>query len=136
MFVVKYIPSEIKSLHFNLIAYKKFTFEEGKVFERNHSPTIPNPLFPKISQRNRTIDRILKNKQDQLYSKRNSSTRCTVWKKVHIWCFLFCILPHLDSIRRSLHMNCKCGNIRTRKTPNTDTFHVVVIWIKESAASI
>ena len=25
----------------------------------------------------------------------------------------------------SLHIQSKCGKIRTRKTPNTDTFHVV-----------
>ena len=41
--------------------------------------------------------------------------------------FLVRIFPHLDWIRRDT----KCGKIRTRKTPNTGTFHVVSLIRKD-----
>ena len=37
--------------------------------------------------------------------------------------FLFSIFLHSDKMRRDIQS--KCGKIRTRKTPNTDTFHAV-----------
>ena len=45
--------------------------------------------------------------------------------------FIVRIFPHLDQIRRdtkylSLRIQSECGKIRTRKTPNTDTFHVTL----------
>ena len=38
--------------------------------------------------------------------------------------FLVRIFPHSDWIRRE-RIQSECGKIRTRKTPNTDTFHAV-----------
>ena len=43
--------------------------------------------------------------------------------------FLVCIFPHSDWLPRDtpyLHIQSTCGKIRTRKTPNTDTFHAVL----------
>ena len=43
---------------------------------------------------------------------------------------LVCIFPHLDWILRysvSLRIQSECGKMRTRITPNTDTFHAV--WV-------
>ena len=55
-------------------------------------------------------------------------------KRVRIWSYsgshFSCIFPHTDWIRReylfvfSLNSG-KCGKMRTRITPNTDTFHAV-----------
>ena len=39
------------------------------------------------------------------------------------WVFLVRIFPHSDWIRRDAKS--ECGKIRTRKTPNMDTFHAV-----------
>ena len=46
--------------------------------------------------------------------------------------FLDRIFPHSDWIRRFteyIHIQSKCGKIRTRKTPYLDTFHAVSLWI-------
>ena len=66
----------------------------------------------------------------------------TAWKVSVARVFLVRIFPHSDWMRRersifpafglnagrcgvSLRIQSKCGKMRTRKTPNTDTFHVV-----------
>ena len=44
--------------------------------------------------------------------------------------FLVCVFPHLDWIRRhglSLHILSKYGKMRTRITPNMDTFYTVIV---------
>ena len=37
---------------------------------------------------------------------------------------LFRIFPHSNQIRR----NTECAKMRTRKTPNTDTFYAVIVF--------
>ena len=47
--------------------------------------------------------------------------------------FLVCIFPHADWIRRDtgyLRIVSECRKIRTRKTPNTDTFHAVLVLLE------
>ena len=48
-----------------------------------------------------------------------------VWKVSVFWVFLFCIFPHSVWILPvySLCIQSECGKLRSRKTPNTDTFH-------------
>ena len=64
-------------------------------------------------------------------STRRSSTykQQTAWKVSVFGVFLVRILLHLDWIRGDTEYRSvfspNCGKIRTRKTPNTDTFHAV-----------
>ena len=52
----------------------------------------------------------------------------TVWKVSVSGVFLVRIFLHSDWIRRdTLRIQSKCGKIRARKTPNTDTFHAVLV---------
>ena len=56
---------------------------------------------------------------------------CTAWKVFVFRVILVRIFPHSDWIRRdrysvSLRIQYECGKIRTRKTPNMDTFHIVL----------
>ena len=50
-------------------------------------------------------------------------------KSVRIWSFSSPYFPafglNTERYKISLHTESKCGKIRTRKTPNTDTFHAV-----------
>ena len=71
----------------------------------------------------------------QLGSKCNSDffrLKSTAGKVSAFGIFIVRIFPHLDQIRKdtkylSLCIQSECGKIRTRKTPNTDTFYAVVI---------
>ena len=54
----------------------------------------------------------------------------TAWKVSVLRVFLVRIFPHLEWIRiwiASLRIWSKCGKMETRKTPNTDTFHQVIL---------
>ena len=53
----------------------------------------------------------------------NNSSRKNYLKSVSIQVFLVCIFPH-----SKWSIQYECGKIRTRKTPNTDTFYVVEIY--------
>ena len=57
----------------------------------------------------------------------------TVWKVFIFGVFLVHIFPHLGIIQRysiSLCFQFKCGKIRTRKSPKTDTSHAVDVTKK------
>ena len=55
----------------------------------------------------------------------------TEWKVSVFGVFLVRISPHSNWIRRvSLRIWSECGKIRTRKTPNTDTFRAVFLVSK------
>ena len=62
----------------------------------------------------------------------------TLWKVSAFRVYLVYILPHLDWIRRDMEfffcIQFKCSKIRTRKTPNTDTFYTVSpsFWLSSS----
>ena len=59
----------------------------------------------------------------------------TSWKVSVFGVFLVLVFPHSDWIRRetvSLRIQSKCGKIQTRKTSNTDTFHVMIYLLKTS----
>ena len=58
-----------------------------------------------------------------LISSRFLSEANTSWIFSVFGVFLVHIFPHLDWIRRDTKDLSKCGKVRTRKTPNTDTFH-------------
>ena len=49
----------------------------------------------------------------------------TVWEVSVFGVILVRIFPHSDWIRRD--MEYECGKLRTRITPNTDTFHTVLV---------
>ena len=56
----------------------------------------------------------------------------TAWKVSVFGVFLVRIFPHSDWIRRygvSFRIQSEWGKIRTRKTPNTDTFHAVLALV-------
>ena len=63
----------------------------------------------------------------------HSDINSTVWKVSVFRVFLVRIFPHLDWIRTdtpliSLCILPECGEIRTGKTPNTDTFHAAYFF--------
>ena len=65
----------------------------------------------------------------------------TVWKVSVFGVFLVRIFQHLDwiSVFRysiSLHIQSECGKIRTRKIPNTDTFHAVQSAYKTNLSEV
>ena len=51
----------------------------------------------------------------------------TAWKVSVFWVFLVRIFWHLYWIQTDTPYLSECGKIRTRKSPNTDTFHAVRI---------
>ena len=54
--------------------------------------------------------------------------RFTAWKVSAVFgVFLVRVFPHSGWIRNvSLRIQSECGKVRTRKTSNTDTFHLVI----------
>ena len=56
---------------------------------------------------------------------------CTAWKLSVFGVILVCKFPHSDWIRRYT----ECGKILTRKSPNTDTFHVVISFASTTRSS-
>ena len=58
------------------------------------------------------------------FQEKNGSVKLyTVWKESVFGAILIRIFPHLDMERYW-----KCGKIWTRKTPNTDIFHAMVVF--------
>ena len=60
-----------------------------------------------------------------------STARYTAWKMSLFGVFLVRIFPHFG-YSVSLQIQSKSRKIRTRKTPNTDTFHAVVLKQNDS----
>ena len=66
----------------------------------------------------------------------------TAWKVSVFWVILDRIFPHSDWIRRdtpysvSLRIQSECGKMRTRITPNTDTFYEVVSFPSASGLQL
>ena len=63
------------------------------------------------------------------------TTQLTAWKVSIFGVILVRMFPHLDWIRRDAEylsvFSPKCGKIRTRITPNMDTFYSVTLSIKK-----
>ena len=60
-------------------------------------------------------------------------------KSVHVQRFYrLYIFPHLNVERYSvsLHIQSDCGKIWTRKTPNTDTFHVALVSVSVTISNM
>ena len=62
------------------------------------------------------------------FEKKNQGSQHCV-KSVHMWSFSDSYFPavglNTETYWVFLRIQCKCGKIQTRKTPNTDTFHAV-----------